>query len=199
MRSLPGLKGQGINSLLIDERKQTMTIRSRAAGLLAGSALALGTVFGMTAQDAGITTAVLAENTGACFAFIDDHEFGVFRWGNEGYTGTMIGHFSIGTNQEVSPLDTACEFSISGSDLTHSNELIPDVIAASEIMLIEGVDPVGPLNPGSNFMVTIPSDPLGFNHTVEYDISGAIHEQTPGVYGGTVTVTSVATEPGAEE
>lgn len=181
-----------------------MNIRSKVSGTLAATALLFGGVIGVMAEDA-TTTATLIENSAgnsACFASVraDDLDFGEFEWTGDAYEGKMTGEFNLTVTQNRSPLPTDCDFTISGSDLVQASvQENPDFIPAANIELTSNVEPNSTLDPGSPFTVLqVPTGNEGTSFDIGYDLSGAITEQAPDTYTGTLTVTAVGAQPGEE-
>lgn len=185
-----------------------MRLRSKSIGLLAGAILAVGSVAGAIAQEdepvtsTAKTEATLLENTGAgsdgiCSASVTEHDFGDFRWNGTKYVETSVGGFTglfeLQTTQTISPVPVFCDYTFSGTNLT----LDDDMIAADEITLTDGVDGSSNSLSGPGTFTKQVDSGAGTAHTIAYDLEGALKNQTPGNYTGTVTVTTVGhTQPG---
>lgn len=164
--------------------------------------IALGGVLGVTAQDAppAPTTADLLENEEyACYGSIGeaDRDFGDFYWTGDSYSGPMDGTFTVEAYQDISPLPTDCNFTIVGTDLSRDPEDPDNLISASAITLTEGTETANsPLDPGDSFTVAAVPTTTGTDYTIGYDLSGAITDQAPDTYTGTITVTAAGPAAG---
>jgi len=174
-----------------------MNLRSKAFGLLVGAAVALSALTGVLAQnqDKATTTVTLAPNPdNACFAWVEDADFGKFVWDGSKYSGEMGGAFHISATQEISPLITDCTFTLSGTDL--SKEGGSHVIEAAMITI--DTDMPGnsaPLSPGTSVTLPVPTGPTGKSHIIGYSLASALENQEPGTYTGNVTITTLGYTP----
>lgn len=167
-----------------------MNLRSKAIALLAGSALALSTAAGVTAQT---VTAELEPGADNCSASITaGTNLGTYTWDGFTYTGTA-GTFTVTATQTQSPLSVECSFNITGEDLVHESE-VEEIISAADIALTADSATGFLGDPGLDFTVSTAAG-TGTLQDIEVDLSGAFTSQMPGTYSGTVTITTQTAEP----
>ncbi len=180
-----------------------MNIRSKVSGTLAATALLFGGVIGVTAEEA-TTSATLKENLdgySACYVEVDESnlDFGTFTWDGEKYDGQRTGTHVLHAYQDISPLDTDCDFTITGTDLKLAPGDESNVIRADEIFLSSGnYFSDTPMSAESAFTVTAIPTGTGKTHDIDWDLANSITSQKPGEYSGTLTVTAVGAQPGEE-
>src|SRR5690606_38464198 len=164
-----------------EKRKEhgSMNIRSKVSGTLAATALLFGGVIGVTAEEA-TTSATLKENLdgySACYVEVDESnlDFGTFTWDGEKYDGQRTGPHVLHAYQDISPLDTDCDFTITGTDLKLAPGDESNVIRADEIFLSSGnYFSDTPMSAESAFTVTAIPTGTGKTHDIDWDLANSI-------------------------
>lgn len=104
-----------------------MNLKTKAFGLLAGTALSLSLISGVVAEP---TSATLAENpSGVCTAAITElgANFGTYTWNGTSYvaaTNSGTAAFNMMVSQTIGPSEV-CDISVAGTNLASANGSIP--------------------------------------------------------------------------
>ena len=165
-----------------------MNLKTKALGLVAGTALTLGLATGVMAAD-GNTTAILENNAlGACSAAgaAGEINLGTWEWNGSAYDlesgNTGLDTITFGITQTVRPTPAVnCNVAVSVSDLVSGANTIPSNLIDVDVES-------GSLSTGSPYTVSTDAD--GTNLVLSATLTSVPTTIPQGTYIGTVTVTS---------
>ncbi len=166
-----------------------MTFKTKAIGLLAGSALLLSVVSGALANDATVTLEDNPDASAGCHASIMSGSFdlGTWQWSSSGYVQTSTGNGgSLGFNltQDVSAGTINCFVEASGSPLVQQTDADGNAVTGgASINLAFNVNTTG------TSLATVPTSSSGAGGGIVVSMSD-LGSQPAGNYTGTVSVTA---------